>query len=81
MYADAARSPHGDSNSVVFFLLGMMCRCSPLPSRGQQQSKKLVSTLTMEDAARSPHGDSNSVVLQMSSNESMQPAPLTGTAT
>ena len=57
-------------------------RCSPCPSRGQQQAVRASVTISEVDAARAPHGDNNSCPGRISrAAGEMQPVPLTGTAT
>ena len=56
-------------------------RCSPHPSRGQQQMRRRCHSFQM-DAARAPHGDNNILVTALFTMSGvMQPVPLTGTAT
>ena len=102
---DAARTPHGDNNGYRSSQGWAASRCSPHPSRGQQQRHGADKRLAVVDAARAPHGDSNSPHTLESSLlrcrcspcpsrgqqqhttfpehfiASMQPVPLTGTAT
>ena len=57
-------------------------RCSPHPSRGQQHVHSSFQFVILLDAARTPHGDNNAVLAFICKpGATMQPVPLTGTAT
>ena len=80
--ADAARTPHGDSNSVERMPVTRRVDAARSPHGDSNLILAPIKHFTYSDAARAPHGDSNLVRLSDGSLQVlMQPAPLTGTET
>ena len=82
-FADAARTPHGDSNKAVDTDDYMEGDAARTPHGDSNRRVLGVYLQFLQDAARAPHGDSNFdfAVVEHVRCDLMQPAPLTGTAT
>ena len=58
LVSDAARTPHGDSNSAAYLLNNLSMSMQPAPLTGTATSiSAYLSMILTSDAARTPHGD------------------------
>ena len=82
LVSDAARAPHGDSNSYFAVTRRPSAvMMQPAPLTGTATAEHLPILCSAGDAARTPRGDSNFTARHEGVYGGMQPAPLTGTAT